>query len=280
MVIMKRRDFLTSAVCIGAVASTNVSKGDLQLLSESGGAKSEHPFPRKKTKQSYILLETFFTPSIEKRDLLVEKFDELLIPQRNSQGFETVGVFTVDRELMKDDSSYESTKYDGAVFVLQECESLDSLVEFQENGADEALLNKEDDLDYVDEELVVVRSLAFQPTLEVRNDNAERLLQLRIYNSPNYERNMAKANMFRDGEYDLFMRCGMKPVFMGQALCGQRVPNVTYMLSFENDEERRAAWERFVTSEDWGKMSKDPQYARTATRIVNLFLRPSKKSQI
>jgi len=72
----------------------------------------------------------------------------------------------------------------------------------------------------------------------------------------------------------------MLPVFMGGALFGSWSPNLTYMLSFPNDEARRAGWKKFVTSPEWKKLSSDPTYARTATRIRNLFLKPSPKSQI
>ena len=81
-------------------------------------------------------------------------------------------------------------------------------------------------------------------------------------------------------ELDLFRRSGMAPVFFGSALFGSMAPNVTYMLSFENDEKRREGWGNFVNSDEWKTKSKDPQYERTATRIRNLFLKPSKNSEI
>ena len=202
-------------------------------------------------------------------------------PERNELGFDKVGVFYVDVDLMKDDRGYNAQLYDSAVFVVQETTSIENFLSLQDRSAQRGpQFNLSDDLDYIDEEMVVVRSIACQPRLAVPYSNSERLLQLRTYNSPNYERNFAKAQMFESAEHDLFRRCGMLTVFMGTAVFGSWVPNVTYMLSFENNEARREGWSKFGQSPEWGKLSKDPQYARTATRIRNLFLRPSQESQI
>ena len=77
-----------------------------------------------------------------------------------------------------------------------------------------------------------------------------------------------------------FIRLCMAPVFFGSALFGSMAPNVTYMLSFENDEKRREGWGNFVNSDEWKTLSKDPKYSRTATRIRNLFLTPTPNSEI
>ena len=155
------------------------------------------------------------------------------------------------------------------------------LLNYQEKSAKKGVyFNLEDDLDFIDEEAIALRSFASQKQIDVPNTNPERVIQMRTYNSPNYDRNFCKEQMFEDGELDLFRRSGMAPVFFGSALFGSMAPNVTYMLSFPNDEARREGWGKFVGSDEWKTMSKDPKYARTATRIRNLFLKPSPNSEI
>ncbi len=277
---MQRRNFLTGAAAAGVALATGSVNADLIIP----GRRRGNPRPEEDNSanvQGYVLLETYFSQSVEKRQALLDAFDKKLIPERNELGFDKVGVFYVDVDLMKDDRGYNAQLYDSAVFVVQETTSIESFLSLQDRSAQrEPQFNLSDDLDYIDEEMVVVRSIACQPRLAVPYSNSERLLQLRTYNSPNYERNFAKAHMFENAEHDLFRRCGMLTVFMGTAVFGSWVPNVTYMLSFENNEARREGWSKFGQSPEWGKLSKDPQYARTATRIRNLFLRPSQESQI
>ena len=277
---MQRRNFLTGAAAAGVALATGSVNADLIIP----GRRRGNPRPEEDNSanvQGYVLLETYFSQSVEKRQALLDAFDKKLIPERNELGFDKVGVFYVDVDLMKDDRGYNAQLYDSAVFVVQETTSIESSLSLQDRSAQRGpQFNLSDDLDYIDEEMVVVRSIACQPRLAVPYSNSERLLQLRTYNSPNYERNFAKAQMFESAEHDLFRRCGMLTVFMGTAVFGSWVPNVTYMLSFENNEARREGWSKFGQSPEWGKLSKDPQYARTATRIRNLFLRPSQESQI
>ena len=276
---MFRRNFLKAAAALGAVSAVQTAKADLLI---PGAKRPNRPTPNPSEDQpSFILLETFAAQSIEKRDELLSAFDAKLIPERNKLGFDKVGVFYVDTELMKGDRGYDAAKFDSAVFVVQESASVDAILNLQQRVADEfEQFNVSDDLQYVDEEATLLQSVASQPRISVPYTNGERLLQLRTYNSPNYERNFKKAQMFESGELDVFKSCGMNPVFMGTAVFGAWVPNITYMLSFESDEARREGWGKFGQHPDWKKMSQDPQYARTATRIRNLFLRPSEGSQI
>ena len=273
---MERREFITAASLVGLAAAAQTAKADLivpRKARESQGSDANA--------QRYVLLEIFYTSSKDKRAALAEKFDKELIAQRHEIGFAKVGVFTVNDELMANERGYDAAKYDGAVFVVQETSSVELLLNYQRRQADlEQKFNLSEDLDFVDEEVVALRAFVSQPKIDVPNTNPERVLQLRTYNSPNYERNFCKESMFEDGELELFRKSGMAPVFFGNALFGSWVPNVTYMLSFPNDDARREGWGKFVGSDEWKKMSKDPKYARTATRIRNLFLRPTANSEI
>ena len=82
------------------------------------------------------------------------------------------------------------------------------------------------------------------------------------------------------GEIGTFRTCGMQPVFFSQALAGDRLANVTYMLAFNNKTEKDSAWKRFRDHPDWLKLKADPQYKDTANKITNIVLRPSKASQL
>lgn len=288
---MQRREFLTAAVATGLTAAAETTRGDVLIprRNNDSGTYSTRYYPGYDSRQRrnpsdyqrYILLEVYSTQSIQKRNDLLRSFDSHLISDRNKLGFDKVGVFYIDTNLMRGDRSYDARLYDSAVFVVQESSYLENFLDLQSRTADNySRFNLSDDLEFIDEEMTVLRSLICQPRITVPYYGRDRILQLRTYNSPNYERNIAKARMFEQGELDLFRRCGMEPVFMGSAIFGSWIPNITYMLSFENDDARRDGWDMFVRHPEWVQMSRDPQYARTATRIRNLFLRPSHESQI
>ena len=284
---MERRNVLKAAAVVGLTALTQTASADLIVPGRRRPAS--RPVPQLEEvevevpsrSQNFIILELFYTQSKEKRDALVAKFDAELIPLRHQIGFDKVGVFTVNDELMKNERGYDAEKYDGVVFTVQQTKSPELLLNYQAISARTASkFNLEDDLDFIDEEIVALRCFPSVPEIEIPNTNEGRVLQLRTYNSPNYERNLAKEAMFEDAELQIFRNSGMSPVFFGSAIFGSMAPNVTYMLSFKNDEARREGWSKFVNSEEWKSLSKDPKYNRTATRIRNLFLAPSPHSEI
>jgi hypothetical protein len=71
---------------------------------------------------------------------------------------------------------------------------------------------------------------------------AARLFELRTYESINEKASRRKVRMFEDGEAAIFRRLGMAPVFFGQAIIGERLPHLTYMLSFEDLAARERLW--------------------------------------
>lgn len=134
---------------------------------------------------------------------------------------------------------------------------------------------------YVSLESTLLKNFKMMPKVEVPSLSEDRILQLRYYRSFDPERNRMKIHMFEEGgELALFRHYGMPPVFFGEAVFGPFLPNMTYMLSFENQAAKDAAWKTFATSPEWKKLSSDPLYADTATDIINYNLRPCEGSEI
>ena len=84
------------------------------------------------------------------------------------------------------------------------------------------------------------------PRVEAPTKSPDRLAQLRTYESHSAERAMKKIQMFNEGgEIAIFRRVGMRPVFFGQTLIGSKLPNLTYMLAFDNEQAMTTAWNGF-----------------------------------
>ncbi len=108
-----------------------------------------------------------------------------------------------------------------------------------------------------------------------------RVLQMRTYQSPSPAAHVRKVEMFNSGEFQIFQSAGASPVFFGDALIGESLPQLTYMLAFESQEALTAAWKRFSADPAWKKLSTSPRYAYEdiVSNITNLVLSPLPSSQ-
>ena len=121
------------------------------------------------------------------------------------------------------------------------------------------------------------------PQVEIPVSNPGRVFQLRTYESPSVKTGLKKIEMFNEaGEIKIFREVGLNPVFFGQTLTGAKMPNLTYMLAFENMDAQKAAWKKFGGHPLWQQLRKMPEYADKAilSGITNLPLVAADYSQI
>ena len=127
--------------------------------------------------------------------------------------------------------------------------------------------------------------IAFEgmPKLETPITSEDRIVQLRIYESPSVVTGQKKIEMFNDaGEIAIFRKTGLHPVFFGETIVGPKMPNLTYMLAFDSQEQLKANWKQFVNSDEWKALKKLDEYAdkRILSGITNTILKPTSYSQI
>lgn len=111
---------------------------------------------------------------------------------------------------------------------------------------------------------------------------ASRIFELRMYESDNGSTLSRKIKMFNDGEIGIFKRLGMRPVFFGETIIGRNMPNLVYMLSFENLAARESLWKAFGDDPEWKQLRSKPgnSDAEIVSNIGNAILRPLPFSQI
>lgn len=107
-----------------------------------------------------------------------------------------------------------------------------------------------------------------------------RLYELRVYESTNERLGDLKVEMFNAGEVPIFLDSGVVPVFMGQALVGDLMPNLTYMTVYENQAAKDQAWKNFVKHPDWKVLSGMEKYKGTVSKIHKINLVPMTGSQL
>jgi len=265
---LKRREFLAAAGLAGVGPLTGVGLGAECDAKPAGKQVFE--------------LRLYRMASPEKRAALVEFFGKAGVPALNRAGVKPVGLFEPVEE--------EGKETPPDLFVLLPFCCLPPVAgltaklmadeEFLKAGA--AVLDAPpDDPAYERIESSLLLAFDGMPKVACPAKGKDRVFQLRIYESHSLKKAQKKIEMFNTGgELEIFAKTGLTPVFFGEALVGTRIPNLTYMLGFDNVEAKEAAWKAFIAHPDWAKLKADPQYAGTVSRITNIVLRPSGGSQI
>lgn len=111
---------------------------------------------------------------------------------------------------------------------------------------------------------------------EASDRHSPRVFEMRRYESPTPVTLARKVKMFDDGEIGIFERLGMRPVFFGEAISGERMPNLVYMLSFDSLAAREELWKKFGSDPEWKKLSAPAELHddRIVSNISNTILHP------
>jgi len=138
------------------------------------------------------------------------------------------------------------------------------------------------DAPYDKMETSVFAAIEGMPKIARPDTTKPRILNLRIYESPSPEAHAKKVEMFNTGELAIFRRAGLTPVLFGSALSGPRMPNLTYLLVFPDDDARKAAWKTFGSDSEWQTLKAKPGFSdkEIITKITNILLTPAPYSEI
>lgn len=268
---MKRREFFTTS----AAATLGLAASGMGQAAAAG------------TNKDLIEWRTYHFASRAKQEAFEDFLASTAIPALNRAGIKPVGVF----KLRKADNPRLEMEADSTdLHVLLPHPSAGSVATLIARLAEDAALTSDgastlmapkDSPAYERFESSLLLGFDRCPRVEVPTLAESRVLQLRIYESHNDERALMKIAMFNEGgEIDIFRRVGMDPVFFGQALVGAKLPNLTYMLSFKDEQAMQEGWAKFGKDPAWLALRNDETYKDTVSNITNLVLRPAKGSQI
>jgi len=136
---------------------------------------------------------------------------------------------------------------------------------------------------YTRYETVLMQAFSGMPQVKapsLKGNRAERVYELRSYESATEALHLNKVAMFNEGELQLFERLGFNAVFYGQVVAGSRMPNLMYMTSFENKAARDEHWKTFGNHPDWKAMSSRPEYQNNMNHMDIVFLTPTAYSRL
>jgi hypothetical protein len=268
---MKRRRFLKSSVAAGSAAA-------LTPLLALNAAESAANVSRE-----FYELRLYHL----RRGPMTKRFDDFYrdasLLAMNRAGISPVGVFNV---AFGPDSPtlYVLIPHPSAQAFATALDRVRGDADYQKAGA-EFINAPPSDPSYVRVESSLMIAFEGMPKIEIPAGTATRkprLFELRTYESHSKRANRKKIEMFNQSEIAVFRRTGLTPVFFGETLIGPKMPNLTYMLVFENMAERDKNWGTFGSDPEWKKLSGTPGYTdpEIVTNISNIFLRPTAYSQI
>lgn len=258
---MERRDFLAGAALTGAGLATL-------------GANAEEPA----LEREYYEHRTYQLLPGDRNGAIHEFLEKAAIPAWNRLGIGPVGVFTgvyggewTNLEVLLPHKSLESIAAASAALAAD--------AEFQRAGAD--FLNVPASApEFVHYSSSLMRAFAGMPQLKAPEKKG-RIFEIRTYESHSEKIAKKKIEMFNEGgEIAIFLETGLTPVFFGETLIGPRMPNLTYMVVFEDMADHDASWAKFSASDKWKALSGDEQYKDTVSNIHNRILRPTGYSQV
>ncbi len=264
---INRRDFLKASVALTTVA------GVKNVI----GAENDNS----ENKQEYYEFRIYRTDDINKKKMLNIYLEKALLPALGRMGIDRIGVFS-NMDNLNDNSIYVLIPYSTLeVFasvnpkLLADEEYLNAAKEHFAVPKDNPVFNRIQSKFY--------KAFEGMPVIEMPTQTAEnnpRIFEMRIYESHTEEKAALKVDMFNSGEIQIMRETELAPVFFGEALIGDNLPSLAYMLSASDRELHKAHRAKFGAHPEWKRMKKMPKYKDTVSKIKKFFLTPTVYSQI
>ena len=86
---------------------------------------------------------------------------------------------------------------------------------------------------------------------------SQRIFELRVYHAPTYRQLAALHERFAGSEIKIFKRVGVHPILYTSTLFGPNMPNLTYLIPFDDLAARDKAWSAFGADPEWVKVRKE-----------------------
>ena len=240
---------------------------------------SSFRMPDKTPASDYYQLTIYHCKSAEQIMLINDYLKNIYVPALHKNGLTNIGVFSAIEN---------DTVADKRMYLLIPFSSLQKFETFTNALAAGTFLNN-DSSAYTSaafnkppyERMETVLLKAFKDMLHLKKPSltaplAERVYELRSYESSTEKLYHQKVKMFNDGgEVKLFDKLHFNAVFYAEVLSGSHMPNLMYMTTFNNKSERDEHWKNFGSDTTWKRISSMPEYLNTVAKADIFFLRPA-----
>lgn len=226
---------------------------------------------------------TVYHYSTASQDSMLDKYlKDSYLPALHASGMKYIGAF----KPIGNDTAINKLLY--VLIPFKKLEKVKEITDitarfkaFTESG-EEYLTAKYNNPPYNRMEVSLAYAFELAPAMKLpslSSPRADRVYEFRSYESPTEALYRNKVKMFNaGGEIALFKRLNFNAIFYAEVITGAHMPNLIYMTSFENMEERTKHWKAFGESPEWKALIADEQYKNNVSRNQTILMRNTKYS--
>ncbi len=227
--------------------------------------------------KEYYQILVYHYNKAEQGKMIDNYLETAFLPFMHKSGYKNIGIFS---PLAND------TAADKKIYIIltlkspvQIAEWNDNLLKFKpgETAAAAFWNSPHNQPPYSRMESILIRSWEMAPKMNLpalKGPKDQHIYELRSYESPTDKLYWNKVHMFNEGgEVKLFARLNFNAVFYGDVLAGDRMPNLMYMTSFENMEDRETHWKDFVSSPEWVKLIAMDEYKNNVSKADIILMK-------
>ncbi len=236
-------------------------------------------YAKGKTKQMYYQLETYYFSTPQQEAVIDQYLGKAYLPALHGYGLKNIGVF---KPIANDTTSskvvYVVIAFSSWKQVREISEKLQTNLDYRGRAA--AFLGAPfDHAAYNRKTITLMKAFSMAPTLELPILTAplsERVYELRSYESASDNLFKNKVEMFNEGgEVALFKSLGFNAIFYGEVVVGAKMPNLMYITSFNNMNDRNAHWEIFRNDPVWKELSTKAEYQHNVSKSEIILTHPA-----
>ncbi len=223
-----------------------------------------------KHSSTYYKVTVYHFKNTDQEKLIDAFLKDAYLPGLHNKGQKNIGVF---KPLAND------TAADKTIYIIQSFKNIKQLANIAEETWDVSTYGNADEgymsgttknPPYTRIETMVVNAFDMAPQMMLPNlttPKSNHIYEFRSYEGATEKLHNNKVQMFNQGgEIALFKRLNFNAVFYGKVIAGSHMPNLVYMTSFENREEREAHWKAFSADPEWKKLSAMPEYQNNVSK--------------
>ncbi|WP_454803059.1 NIPSNAP family protein [Mucilaginibacter phyllosphaerae] len=265
---MKRRSFVKGSLISGAAAAVT----PIFTMAESTKKNLLHP--------EHYELRVYTFKNAQQQKLTEDFYKDVFVPIAKSKLNQPVGVFT-ELNPAGQTKLYILIPYKSYEGYTAFSQYLESDKAYWAKGT--AFLNAPASAPAFEQlNTSLMSAFKHMPVKELPSKD-KRIFELRQYKSASEAAGKKKIEMFNDqGEVDIFKRLGFKPVFFAETIFGDDRPNLTYMVTYKDMDDKATHWKSFGSDPEWKKISAVPEYADAllVSKITSTMLLPTDYSGI
>lgn len=221
-------------------------------------------------KGEYYQITVYSFADAAQEKIIDQYLEKAYLPALHKKGIQPVGVF---KPIANDTANIKIIYVIIPFNSLEQAKDLPAQLlkdkEYTEAGKEylEALYNN---TPYRRMENILMQAFVLAPMMQLprlTSSKTERIYELRSYESPTEKLNMNKVKMFNEGgEIALFKKLNFNAIFYAEVIAGSHMPNLMYMTSFENRNDRDAHWKAFGESPEWKNLTSMPEYQHNVSK--------------